>query len=106
MNNPRTLVIQRAMLVYQAGIANVFAVDHLSIFASNRTSYDRNARRLIQGAFRECELFARGLNAAGTLVNTAACNQAGNIARSDWSQNLEDQPFSESFRPVRSDGVA
>jgi hypothetical protein len=87
--------ITRAMLVYQAGIANVFAVDSFNI-----ADYGRNARRLLQHAFSPCEHFARGLAAAGVVVRTAACNQAGDIVNALWSLDLEAQPFSDNFNPV------
>lgn len=86
---------QRAMLVYQAGFANVFAVESL-----NLSDFGRDARRLLQADFRSCEWFARGLAAAGVTVRTAACNQAGDIINAHWSEELDAQPFSESFRPV------
>ena len=50
----------KVVLVYQAGIANVFEVDSL-----NLSDYGREARRLLQGDFRTCEAFARGCGAAG-----------------------------------------
>lgn len=91
---------QRAVLVYQAGIANVFAVD-----CFNQADYGRDAKRLLQHAFGACEMFARGLDAAGVKVTTMACNQAGDIVNAAWSTDLDAQPFSESFRPVFSKGV-
>lgn len=90
-----TLKVSRAMLVYQAGIANVFAVA-----AFNLTPYGREQRRLMQSSFRACEYFARGLAAAGVVVRSAACNMAGDIAGQTWSDNLDEQPFSDNFRPV------
>lgn len=86
-----------AVLVYQAGIANVFQVTSL-----NLSDYGRDARRLLQSDFRTCESFARGLAAAGVCVRTAACNMAGDIVGQTWSENLEDQPFSDQFHPVHS----
>jgi hypothetical protein len=88
--------ITKAMLVYQGGIANVFAVDSFSIYDVSR----RNARRLLQHAFGPCEYFARGLAAAGVIVRSAACNRAGDIINERWTLNLEDEPFSERFNPV------
>lgn len=85
-----------AALVYQGGIANVFEVDALILDAPEV----RTARRLLQGSFHECEAFARGLQAAGVMVKTAHCNRAGDIANSDWDADLDNAPFSESFRPV------
>jgi len=89
------LKVNKAVLVYQAGIANVFAVDCL-----NMADYGRNAVRLMQADFRACENFARGLAAAGVIVASAQCNQAGDIVDSHWSEDLEDAPFSDKFRPV------
>ena len=89
------LRVQRAMLVYQAGIANVFSVSSFNV-----ADYGRDARRLLQSDFRTCENFARGLAAAGVIVRTAACNRAGDIADEKWSLNLEEQPFSDQFQPV------
>lgn len=86
---------KRAMLVYQCGIANVFAVS-----AFNLADYGRDAVRLMQADFRACENFARGLSAAGVTVRNAACNMAGDVARQPWSDALAEQPFSEHFLPV------
>ena len=91
------LKIERAMLVYQAGIANVFAVD---CFAESPVG--RNTRRLFQYDFRTCENIAKGLSMAGTEVATMHCNQAGDIIDSRWSAELTDAPFSNEFRPVFS----
>ncbi len=85
------------MLVYQAGIANVFAVE-----CFNLSHFGREARRLYQGGFRTCEAFARGLAAAGTVIHSAGCNMAGDIVDSTWSDDLEAQPFSDEFRPVEA----
>lgn len=90
---------KRFMLVYQAGIANVFEVD-----AFNLGPYGRNARRLLQSDYRSCESFARGIAAAGGIVRTAACNRAGDIVNEKWDGNLELQPWSEKFQPVNSGG--
>ena len=88
--------IKRAMVVYQAGIANVFAVKNF-----NLANYGRDAVRLSQSDFRSCEMFACGLAAAGVVVRTAACNMAGDIKDQPWSDDLDAAPFSESFRPVK-----
>ena len=87
--------IKRAMLVYQAGIANVFEVK-----AFNLSNYGRDAKRLAQADFRTCENIAYGLGLAGVLVRSAACNQAGDIRDAKWSEDLESQPFSEKFHPI------
>ncbi len=84
--------VRKATLVYQGGIANVFAVDSL-----NLSNYGRNARLLIQADFRSCICFAHGLGAAGVIVRTAACNQAGDITDARWSENLEGVPFADSL---------
>jgi hypothetical protein len=84
-----------AMLVYQAGIANVFAVTCL-----NLSDFGRDAKRLLQADFRTCESFARGMAASGVTVRTAQCNLAGDIISATWSDDLDSAPFSESFHPV------
>lgn len=86
-------MVQKAFLVYQAGIANVFAVD-----CYNLAKTGRNARRLYQGAFSEAVHFARGLAAAGVGIKTAACNRAGDIVDELWSEDFDSQPFSDKFR--------
>lgn len=97
---------EKAALVYQAGIANVFAVE-----SWNLSDYGREARRLIQGDFRTCEAFARGLDAAGCRVASFCCNRAGDIASAHWYTLGEGEvngqaPFRESFRPVYSEGIS
>ena len=87
--------VTRAVLVYQAGIANVFQVESF-----NMANYGRDARRLLQSDFRTCEAFARGLVAAGVRVTSAACNRAGDVADALWSEDLGEQPFSDKFCPV------
>ena len=87
--------VTKAMLVYQAGIANVFAVD-----CFNLAPFGRNARRLVQSDFRTAESFSRGLAAAGIPVLSVQCNQAGDIAESVWSEDLEAAPFSDKQCPV------
>lgn len=76
-------------LVYQAGIANVFAKT-----AGNR------AICLLQADFHSCEMFARGMGAAGEKVRTYTCNMAGDISEQPWSKDLESAPFSDKFHPV------
>ena len=84
--------VRKAFLVYQGGIANVFAVD-----AFNLADFGRNARRLIQADFATCIAFANDLGHAGCVVRTAACNMAGDITHFKWSEDLESQPFSDKF---------
>lgn len=85
----------RVMLVYQAGIANVYIVD-----CFNLAPFGRNARIINQGDFRGCELIAYGCGMVGAIVRTAACNRAGDISGETWTDDLESQPFSDKFNPV------
>lgn len=85
-----TLPIKRAFLVYKAGIANVFQVDCMNI-----SPFGRNAKRLMQSDFRSCAHFAQGLAAAGVIVDTVACNKAGDITDETWDTPLEEAPFSD-----------
>lgn len=94
----KTNEIQYAVLVYQAGIANVFSVECL-----NAATFGREAKRLYQGSFRECESFALGIAATGAPVCSMWCNEAGDIINSRWNHHdLCDAPFFESMRPVFS----
>lgn len=81
-----------AVLVYQVGIANVFVVKSL-----NLADYGRKARRVYQGSFLEAIRFAQGMGEAGCIVRTAACNQAGDITNSQWTEDLDSQPFSDKL---------
>lgn len=87
--------VKRAVLVYQAGIANVF-----DVISFNMADYGREAKRLIQSDFRTCEAFAQGLAAAGVKVASAQCNMAGDVIRQKWSEDLDAAPWSNKFRPV------
>jgi len=83
-------------LVYQAGIANVFEVEHCSPLAK-----ERGETRLIhQGDFDWASAMAQGAAYAGAKVRTYACNKAGNIREIDWSEDLVNQPFSDKFRVI------
>ena len=84
--------MKRAMLVYQGGIANVFEVT-----AFNLADYGRDAKRVFQGDFHSAAMIAYGLGLAGVIVRTVACNMAGDIVKQTWSDNLDDQPFSDQF---------
>lgn len=86
----------RVFLVYQAGIANVFQVE-----CFNLSPFGRDAKRLLQADFRSCEYYAQGMGRAGAIVRTAACNQAGDIINAKWSEDLDDQPFSDKFHAVK-----
>jgi hypothetical protein len=79
----------KIMLVYQAGIANVFLVDCFNMKASMRKT-----KQLYQDTFITCQVFARGCGAMGAIVRTAHCNRAGDILGMDWSDDLDDAPFS------------
>lgn len=84
--------ITHAALVYQGGIANVFD--------TSATGKPLLRKRILQGDFRTCEAFTRGLLAAGVEVTSLYCNQAGEIIEADWYSPLNDAPFNESFNPV------
>lgn len=86
---------KKVVLVYQAGIANVFEVQSF-----NMSDYGRDAKRLLQADFRSCENFARGMAAAGCKVATAGCNMAGDIIGQRWTHDLDSLPFSDKFCPV------
>jgi hypothetical protein len=88
--------MKKFMLVYQAGIANLFEVQEQ--FAVHDEKLTRV--RVYQGDFRTAEAMAQGCVLAGASVRSAACNEAGDIASSNWTWNLEDAPFSDKFRPV------
>lgn len=96
-------MIIRAALVYQAGLANVFVVDAFN-WANYKgfTRADRNARRIMQGAFSTCEMFARGLEANGTIVRSAHCNRVGDISNARWDGDLSNAPFRESMHQVNT----
>lgn len=85
----------RFALVYQAGIANVFQVE-----CFNCLPFGRDAKRVFQGDFRTAESITRGTGLAGAIVHSFACNRAGDIVNADWTDDLDSQPFSDSFRPV------
>ena len=82
----------RAILVYQAGIANVFRQDAPGLPKT----------RLLQGTFGQAEMFARGLKAAGVVTEVAYCNEAGDIMDSRWHFGLPalaDAPFRGAMHP-------
>lgn len=79
-----------AILVYQAGIANVFKYD------PRRGEYSR----VLQSDFQTCAQYVRGVAACGIQVQAAWCNRAGDIelSRSEWQyDNFDAAPFCESF---------
>lgn len=85
----------RIALVYQAGIANVFAVNQFGTVSIDR----RATTRLLQHAFLPCEYFVRGMATAGCDIRIYSCNRAGDIAECDWTQDMDDCPFRESANP-------
>jgi hypothetical protein len=91
---------RRIVLVYQGGIANVFEVSSF-----NMSDYGRDAKRLLQGTFGQCELFALGTAVMGAVVHSAHCNMAGAIAGQRWDDNLENAPFSAEMNPVTRNTV-
>ena len=88
---------RKAVLVYQAGIANVFLVENVF-----ETHEGRNAHRLAQSDFNSCEMYARGLKYAGFRVESAHCNMAGDVAEQKWNFDLSEALFRESMHPIYS----
>ena len=76
----------KLVLVYQAGIANIFQIQS-----------DGKFKRILQSSFKECEWFMRGAQFAGVDVDVAGCNMAGDIIDRAWTRNLESLPFSDKF---------
>lgn len=85
--------VRKAMLVYQAGIANLFEVK-----AFNLASYGRDARRLYQGDYRTCEAIATGLRLGGATVRVAACNMAGDVINQPWVDDSDEQPWYDQHK--------
>lgn len=85
-----------AVLVYQAGIANVFEVQCL-----NMNPFGRDAKRMIQTSFDRAETYARALADSGVFaVASAHCNRAGDITDAIWDDDLSNAPFCDHMRPV------
>jgi hypothetical protein len=89
-------VALRLVLVYQAGLANVFSVPQC---LGCEAPTDRNASRIYQGDFRTAESICYGAGLAGAIVRTFACNMAGDISYQPWTADLDSQPFSDRFHP-------
>ena len=83
---------KRVMLVYQAGIANVFEVSSF-----NLADYGRDAKRVYQGDFYGAVMLCKGLAMAGKIIRTAHCNKAGDIANAKWSEDFNNAPFSDKL---------
>lgn len=62
--------------------------------------FGRDAKRIMQGTFSQCEYFSWGLAYAGFLVASAYCNEAGDISESHWSTELDQAPFNRNMAPV------
>jgi len=84
--------MEKAMLVYQAGIANVFEVN-----CFNLSNFGRDAVRIFQGDFYGAQKFASGLAIAGVIVRTAGCNMAGDIACQKWTEDFDSLPFTDDL---------
>jgi len=73
----------KAMLVYGAGTAWVFAVQALTC-----GTRDRGAVLLCRGLFSECECFARGMVAAGATVRSARFTEESDPQDRPWSWDV------------------
>jgi hypothetical protein len=85
--------VKKAMVVYQGGMANLFEVK-----CFNLNPFGRNAKSIYQGTFDECNKIAFGMELAGAKIKVAGCNMAGDIQDFQWTDNLDDLPFSCSFQ--------
>lgn len=83
---------KKIMLVYQAGIANVFEVEKF-----NLSPFDRAAMCLLQDSFKTCEEYCRGRHDAGDVVRVAGCNKAGDVSEQHWTQDMDSLPFHNEF---------
>jgi len=91
--------IEKAMLVYQAGIANVFRVDDFGLTAIDADDGQYRTRvRLMQSDFRGCESFVRGMEVCGVEIRSCGCNRAGDIAFADWE--VDRGPFRDKQNPI------
>ena len=100
------------ILVYQAGIANLFRVpnsnvlagyDRLALSAAQRALAVLDTQRVYQGDYRTAEAMARGMVLCGADVRIASCNRAGDIAGAPWIKGLGDCPFRDAANPPRHD---
>jgi hypothetical protein len=74
------MAIERAIILYQESITNVFAVDFVDPSKEGRGT----TKRLIQSDAHTCEAFAKGLRAAGVLISSATCNEIGDVSDKQW----------------------
>lgn len=80
--------IRQFALVYQGGIANVFEMQ------------DRMPpRRVMQGTFLACEVYATALMEMGAEMEVHFCNMAGDIRLEAWDTTREAAPFTDSMSP-------
>lgn len=92
------LKVNHAVLVYQKGIANMFAVGEFGV-----TAKDRNyTKRLVKGDIRRCEAFALGMVASGTAVITMLCDEYGDISEREWHtlETTYSSAFAIDYHPV------
>ena len=85
---------RKFVLVYQAGIANVF-----SVLAFTVKDEGRDAKRIYQGDFHTAEAQLHGMWLAGAKLGVAACNRAGDIAKAEWDTDIDEMPFRDGARP-------
>lgn len=91
------------VIVYQAGIANLFRVESFS------AALPGTEKRVAQDAFRVIESMAHGAILAGAAIRVASCNVAGDVAPHTWTRGLADCPFRDNASPPRyrnGDGMA
>lgn len=80
-------------LVYQCGIANVV-----------NTTDPTGPKRVLQGSYRQCEDFCRGLVEGGAWISVMHCDVAGDILTAYGFENLHTGPgtlWSESKNTPR-----
>lgn len=85
---------KKFILVYQAGIANLFEVDGFEPYPESRIN-----QRVYQGDFRTAEAMARGMLMAGTSVRVASCNYAGDCSMIKWTPGVGACPFRDKANP-------
>lgn len=83
---------RKFMLVYQAGLANVFCVESFTLKPEGR-----NALRILQTDFSSAQVFCHGVTAGGGEIRVAGLNEAGNIADRVWTADRDSLPFRDQF---------
>ncbi len=89
-------MVKRAVLVYQVGLANVFMVD--PVVGADRIV---GRRRMLQADYRSCELYAKGLRDAGSELEVAHCDEAGDVTRADWQPGAGDLWREKKYPPAQ-----